>query len=74
MKIIAVIVDELPVSASRCDANWDRWNTVDEREHVGCKYQLGWWRMTTQQFVTERCPDCPLRLEWDNARVARGVM
>lgn len=69
MKILRVIVDRLPLSASCCDASWDRWDMVDEKEHVGCKYRLGWWLMTEQEFTTTRCPSCPLALEHDNAKV-----
>lgn len=74
MKIIKVIVDELPVSACRCDLSSVTWNPIIFREIVNCKIREEYLSMTENEYFSTRCPNCPLRLEHDNARIANEVM
>ena len=64
MKIIAVIVEgELPVNCAHCEKVTIRRN---------CSII---WDSVEDAFRYNNRPEwCPLRLEWDNARIARGVM
>ena len=67
MKIIAVIVEgELPNMCDNC------WLTA-----CGDFGGPSYCSITTSEIDVDSppiLPDCPLRLEWDNARIARGVM
>ena len=60
MNIIAVIVDEVPLSASRCRYADNTFDRLEHKEFVNCALFYGHQSMTTSAFVTERCPDCPL--------------
>ena len=59
MKIILVVVDKLPESASSCYASniirrgWDK-VTVD------CDFTLKTMNMNGNDCITQRCPNCPL--------------
>ena len=60
MKIILAIVDELPESANRCELSESHWNTLAMEEVVDCKLTLENVRMSYREYVTQRCPNCPL--------------
>lgn len=65
MKIIRVIVDELPLSTSRCDMSTVHWNPIIFREIVNCKIReeyLSMTEMTETEYFSTRCPGCPLAL------------
>ena len=59
MKILRVIVDELPKSCAECDA----------RTFGRCGYTG-----TFVYKLEARPTDCPLVLEWDNKKIASEVM
>lgn len=63
MKILRVIVDELPDRASECDQMIWGWTHTDGRYSVKCKVKSGFWFMTGEQLSVGLCPDCPLALE-----------
>ena len=62
MKIIKVVVDALPQSASRCDWAARKWDKYKKRETVAvqCEFTLNRALMESCDFVTRRCPNCPL--------------
>ena len=60
MKIILAIVDELPKSASRCRASKRTWNQEWSMESVYCEFTQNTILEDTRDFVTRRCPNCPL--------------
>ena len=74
MKILRVIVDELPKSASRCDEHRANWNQLYTKLDVGCNILKDYWLMSERDFTTTRCPNCPLALEHDNKKIANEVM
>ena len=63
MSIKKIIVDELPESASRCFAADSHWNPLEIVEVVECRFMERWAYMSFDNFVTQRCPDCPLEEE-----------
>ena len=62
MRIIKVVVDALPQSVSRCDWSIRTWDKYKKREtiDVQCEFTLNRIRMESCDFVTQRCPNCPL--------------
>ena len=62
MKIIKVVVDALPESVSRCDWSIRTWDKYKKRETVAvqCEFTLNRILMESCDFVTQRCPNCPL--------------
>ena len=65
MKIIAVIVDEMPVSAKECILNigWDECEITGASTY---RYALDkGMKITYHDYKHTRCPGCPLRLEHD---------
>ena len=66
MKIIKVVVDELPKSVNECKAVKSASALPDVNSHlhrVFCKLDLNQTKtqiMTCDQFFTQRCPNCPL--------------
>ena len=62
MRIIKVVVDALPQSVSRCDWSIRTWDQYKKREtiDVQCEFTLNRIRMESCDFVTQRCPNCPL--------------
>lgn len=69
MKILKVIVDSLPPSACQCKFADPWWNPLERYENVRCKFKISALVMDGKDFVTMRCPDCPLRLEPDEKAV-----
>lgn len=64
MNIVRIIADKLPESASRCFAATSHHrNDYGEFEAVKCRFMQRWAYMSCDDFVTQRCPDCPLELE-----------
>ena len=63
MSIIKVIVNALPESASRCFAAESHWNALEEFEVVECRFKQVWAYIDFDNFITQRCPGCPLELE-----------
>lgn len=63
MKILKVIVDELPSCCLVCEFSVGSFYCRFLTPHEGIPIGYG-----------ERCPDCPLALEHDNARIANEVM
>ena len=62
MKIVKVVVDALPQSASRCywaTRKWDKYKTLETAD-VQCEFTLNRVLMESLDFVTQRCPNCPL--------------
>lgn len=62
MKIIKVVVDALPQSASRCywaTRKWDKYKTLETAD-VQCEFTLNRVLMESLDFLTQRCPNCPL--------------
>ena len=64
MKILRVIVDEMPKSCAECDwlHSLDYWHCLILDEGV------------LPEGVLHRYSDCPLALEHDNKRIANEVM
>ena len=60
MKIILAIVDELPESANRCELSESHWDSLAMEKVVDCKLTLEKVRMSQREYVTQRCPNCPL--------------
>ena len=62
MNIIKVVVDALPESVSRCDWSIRTWDKYKKRETVDvqCEFTLNRVLMESCDFVTQRCPHCPL--------------
>ena len=60
MKIIKVVVDKLPESARVCWAESSVWHDGTMRRHVRCVYTNSVSAMIARDFVTKRCPNCPL--------------
>lgn len=61
MKIVQIVVDERPRSASSCPATDRFWPGFDEVKDVTCKFTGGGVvQMTACEFFSERCPNCPL--------------
>jgi hypothetical protein len=63
MKIVQIVVDERPRSASRCPATDRFWPGFDEVKNVTCKLTGGVDQMTPREFFAQRCPNCPLEEE-----------
>ena len=74
MKILRVIVDELPESVDVCRfMQGYSYDFVCKEIRVDCALtspQL----VNPDKWVIEQCPDCPLRVEWDNKKIANEVM
>ena len=68
MKIILAIVDELPKSASRCEASESHWDSLAMEKVVDCKLTLERVCMSQREYVTQRCPNCPLVEEADEVQ------
>ena len=66
MKIVIIVVDKLPLSASRCPASVNSWNPLMELNAVECRFTMEMVYMTVRHFVTQRCLNCPLVEEADN--------
>lgn len=66
MNIIAILVDELPVTASYCPAIKNALVLPGINSHlirVYCKFDLNGTRhqlMSVKEYNARRCPDCPL--------------
>ena len=60
MKIIKVVVDKLPESASRCQASKRTWNQEWDMESVYCEFTSNTVLEDIRDYVTRRCPGCPL--------------
>ena len=70
MRIIKVVADALPESVSRCDWSIRTWDKYKKRETVDvqCEFTLNRIRMESCDFVTQRCPNCPLVEEADEVQ------
>ena len=65
MKIIRVIVDELPLSANMC---FFAHRVYDEGMRLGmgsCSILRRETYIAIREYYANRCPDCPLALEHD---------
>jgi len=60
VKIIQIVVDKLPASASECFAAVENWNALSGFEEIGCRFTMNKAYQTVQMFYTQRCWDCPL--------------
>jgi len=60
MKIIQVVVDKLPESASQCFAAVENWNALTGFEEIGCGFTVQTVYTSVQKFYTQRCQNCPL--------------
>ena len=63
MKVILAIVDELPKSASQCkfvDFAHELSGKQEYLMNVYCKLDIAYSTMTPHEYVTQRCPNCPL--------------
>jgi len=60
MKIIQVVVDKLPESASQCFAAVENWNAHSGFEEIGCRFTVQTVYTSVQKFYTQRCQNCPL--------------
>jgi len=60
MKIVQIVVDERPRSASSCPATDRFWPGFDEVKDVTCKLTGEVVQMNVFEFFSERCPNCPL--------------
>lgn len=63
MRIIKVIVDELPKNAQECIASVGHWNALEQFEVVECRIMQLWNCMSFDDFTMRRCLNCPLELE-----------
>lgn len=75
MKILHVIVDELPKGAFYCELGYKNifLPTADNVETF-CKLRMSSSLQKRIVAQTRLCPDCPLRLEHDNKQIANEVM
>lgn len=60
MRIVKVVVNELPERASRCEASESHWDALAMEKVVDCRFTLEKVRMSQREYVTQRCPNCPL--------------
>lgn len=60
MKILQVVVDKLPESASQCFAAVESWNPLTGFEEIGCRFTVQTVYTSVQKFYTQRCQNCPL--------------
>ena len=60
MKIIQVVVDKLPESASQCFAAAENWNAHSGFKEIGCRFTVQTVYTSVQKFYTQRCQNCPL--------------
>lgn len=74
MKILRVIVDEMPMCTSQCDASTVTWEPAEDLEKVACQFRRDTRLMTIRALTSVRCPDCPLRLEHDLAHENQVAM
>lgn len=72
MKIIKVLVDELPINLQMCPMRQAVSNSPYFVE-VLCALKTGAFTVRYDQSIN-RCPNCPLALEHDNKKIAESVM
>ena len=60
MKIIAVIVDEMPKGASGCKFA-ESFYFENHIIEITCRLTGESCQLTMRELATQRCPDCPLR-------------
>lgn len=60
MKIIKVIVDEMPLSASGCAFSSSVWNPAMRLEVVKCEITGACLAMYYEEFIEKRCENCLL--------------
>ena len=60
MKIVQIVVDKLPESASQCFAAAENWNPLTGIEEIGCRFTVQKVFMSVQKFYTKRRQNCPL--------------
>lgn len=66
MSIKKIIVDKLPESASQCkfvDFAHELSGKQEYLMNVYCKLDIAYSTMTPHEYVTQRCPNCPLAEE-----------
>lgn len=73
MKILHVIVDELPSGAWACHLN-SGWGNNDDSNSLYCEARDEVVIITREDYLISRCPDCPLALEHDLACENRKAM
>ena len=66
MKIIQIVVDKLPKSASECAFAVDEWNPHSGFEEVGCRLTVEKVFTSVQKYYTQRCQNCLLVEEEQN--------